>query len=117
MRSPKTQLSDVRSRTRPRPPSRDAEAALSPEEREFLRRAREKFRADVDWFEFETFAFGSRSPLFSRTRSHRDVLASPLYIALKEMWLMLGTRQGHVAEEPTDAARRKATGRRAPNHR
>ncbi|HUP61076.1 MAG TPA: hypothetical protein VNA69_11715 [Thermoanaerobaculia bacterium] len=58
---------------------------LTPEEREFLRHAEKKYRANLNWFEFEHFAFGMRSPLFSRTRSHLDVLGHPLYLAWKEM--------------------------------
>src|SRR6266498_3224697 len=68
--------------------------SLSPEERVFLRQAEQKYRANANWFEFEDFAFGMRSPLFSRHRSHLDVLRHPLYLALKEMWLDLGVRQG-----------------------
>lgn len=70
---------------------------LSPEERNFLREAETKYRSNTNWFEFEDFAFGMRSPLFSRRRSHLDVLRHPLYIALKEMWLDLGVRQGLVS--------------------
>lgn len=79
-------------------------AHLTPEEDAFLGRARKKFEQNADWFDFEDFAFGSRSPLYSRTRSHRDVLTHPLYIALKDMWLELGVRQGKVK----DASGRKA---------
>ena len=82
--------------------------ATRAEEESFLHRARAKFAESADWFEFEEFAFGSRSPLYSKTRSQRDVLTHPLYIALKEMWLELGVRQGRVK----DASGRKARGRR-----
>jgi len=88
---------------------------LTLEEREFLRRARSLFRENIDWLEFEGFAFGTRSPIFSADRSHRDVLQHPLYIALRDMWLELGVRQGRIAAEKgeeTHAARRKASGRR-----
>ena len=81
---------------------------LTPEEETFLARARRKFEDNADWLEFEDFAFGSRSPIFARTRSHREVLTHPLYIALKEMWLALGVRQGKVK----DASGRKTRGRR-----
>ncbi|HUP61067.1 MAG TPA: hypothetical protein VNA69_11670 [Thermoanaerobaculia bacterium] len=82
---------------------------LTPEEREFLRHAEKKHRANLNWFEFEDFAFGMRSPLFSRTRSHLDVLRHPLYLALKEMWLDLGEKQGLVAPSRREEhlARRK----------
>lgn len=81
---------------------------LTSEEAAFFARAKRMFADDADWFEFEDFAFGSRSPLYSKTRSHQDVLKHPLYVALKEMWLELGVRQGRVK----DAAGRKARGRR-----
>src|SRR5207248_11665678 len=85
---------------------------LTSEEREFLRQAERKYRANADWFEFEDFAFGMRSPVFSRNRSHLDVLTNPLYLALKEMWLNLGVRQERVApsraKEENDVARRQA---------
>lgn len=94
----------------------EAHGTLTREETNFLDRARSLFRGNADWLEFEDFAFGPRSPLFSRERSHRDVLAHPLYLALKEMWLELGVRQGRVSvgrnAEGTDAPRRKTRGRR-----
>src|SRR5437868_15122084 len=70
---------------------------LSPEERDFLRQAEKKYRSNANWFEFEDFAFGMKSPLFSSHRSHIDVLRHPLYLALKEMWLDLGVKQGLVS--------------------
>jgi hypothetical protein len=90
-------------------------AGLTPEEQRFLERAREKFRQNADWFEFEDFAFGMRSPLYSAARSHRDVLTSPLYLELTEIWLQLGVRQGRIAPAPgkkTDATRRQTSRRR-----
>jgi len=81
---------------------------LTSDEESFLRHARRKFADNADWFEFEDFAFGSRSPLYAKTRSQQDVLTHPLYVALKDMWLELGVRQGRVK----DASGRKARGRR-----
>src|SRR5687767_221459 len=85
---------------------------LTADERQFLRLAQQKFRANEDWFEFESFAFGMDSPLFTRSRSHLEVLAHPLYLVLKEMWLDLGRKQGHVAtsqeENSKDGSRRQA---------
>lgn len=69
---------------------------MSTDEKSFLHRAQRKFRENADWLEFEEFAFGSRSPLYSKTRSHQDVLQHPLYLALKEMWLDLGVNQGRI---------------------
>jgi hypothetical protein len=84
-------------------------------EQQFLGRAQAKFAEGADWLEFEEFAFGPRSPLFSKTRSQQDVLKHPLYVALREMWLELGLRQGRIAAakegERSDASRRKARGR------
>lgn len=83
---------------------------LTPEEQQFLSRAQAKFADGLDWLEFENFAFGPRSPLFSRTRSQQDVVKHPLYVALRDMWLELGVRQGRIAaarEGKSNAARRK----------
>ena len=93
---------------------RKEESGMSAAEHRFLELARTKFRDNADWFEFEDFAFGSRSPLFSATRSHRDVLTHPLYVELKEMWLRLGVQQGRIAapEAPTSNAKRRQTSRR-----
>lgn len=89
---------------------------LNAEEEKFLDRAQSLFRTNADWLIFEDFAFGPRSPLFSKQRSHRDVLAHPLYRALKEMWLELGVRQGRVSgsqkSEGANGAGRKTRGRR-----
>ena len=91
-------------------------AALTAEERAFLQRAREKFEANIDWFAFEEFAFGMRSPIFAKQRSHPNVVEHPLYTALKSMWLDLGVRQGRVApgtmQKVADAPRRETTRRR-----
>jgi hypothetical protein len=93
---------------------RKEESGISATEQHFLNLARAKFNQNADWFEFEDFAFGSRSPLFSATRSHRDVLTHPLYLELREMWLALGVKQGRIAapEGPTNDAPRRQTSRR-----
>ena len=87
---------------------------LSAAEHDFLREAEKRYRANANWFDFEDFAFGMRSPLFSRQRSHLDVLKHPLYIALREMWLDLGVKQGLVSPSKraeAQHARREAHGR------
>jgi hypothetical protein len=84
---------------------------LSAKERDFLREAEKRYRANTNWFDFEDFAFGMRSPLFSRQRSHLDVLKHPLYIALREMWLELGVKQGLVS--PSKRAEAQHAGRKA----
>ena len=73
--------------------------SMTTEEQVFLDRAQRKYRRNVGWFEFEDFAFGMRSPLFSKTRSHRNVLENPLYIVLRDMWLQLGVQQGFISPE------------------
>jgi len=100
-----------------RQPVQNATDVMNSEERDFLRQAEKKYRANVSWFEFEDFAFGMRSPLFARTRSHLDVLKHPLYVALKEMWLDLGEKQGLVASKQKEkhAERRKSQGRGSAN--
>ena len=72
---------------------------LNEAEQAFLDRARKLFAANTDWFEFEGFAFGMRSPVFAKTRSHKKVVESPLYIALRDMWLQLGVQQGMVRDD------------------
>jgi len=86
--------------------------ALTDDERAFYHLALKRYRADADWLAFEDLAFGMRSPIYQRQRSHLDVLQHPLYIALREMWLDLGVKQGMIApskkKEKGDAPRRSA---------
>ena len=70
---------------------------LTDDERGFYRLALKRYRADAEWLAFEEFAFGMRSPIYQRQRSHLDILQHPLYIALREMWLDLGVKQGMIA--------------------
>ena len=88
---------------------------LNERERRFLELARKYYDANMDWLEFESFAFGMRSPLFAKDRSHRKIVEHPLYVVLKEMWLDLGVRQGKVApdqpDEVADAPRGETPGR------
>lgn len=72
---------------------------LNEREQAFLAVTRRMFAENTDWFEFESFAFGMQSPVFSKTRSHKNVLQNPLYIALRDMWIELGIRQGRVAAD------------------
>lgn len=94
----------------------DGLSTLNADETAFLARARANVRKNMDWLAFEEFAFGMQSPLFAKTRSHKDVRENPLYLALRDMWLDLGVRQGYIAnpqkEQAPDATGRKATGRR-----
>lgn len=68
---------------------------LNEVEKQFLEAARRLFEKN-------------RSPLFKKTRSHKNILEHPLYIALTDMWLELGVRQGKAA----DAERGSETGSR-----
>jgi hypothetical protein len=73
---------------------------LNDDEQKFYRAARQRFDDGVPWFDFDDFAFGSGSPLYRGRASHHEVLQHPLYIALKDMWLELGVRQGRIRTEP-----------------
>ena len=70
---------------------------LTPEEKRFYRQARKRFQEQTSWLAFDEFAFGMRSPIYHRQRSHIPVLKSPLYSALKDMSLQLGVQQGLIA--------------------
>lgn len=70
---------------------------LTPEEKKFYRQALKRFQENTSWLAFDEFAFGMGSPIYSRQRSHIDVLKSALYLALKDMSLQLGVQQGLVA--------------------
>ena len=72
-------------------------SGLSAEKKKLYQQAREKFQDNTNWLAFDEFAFGKRSPIYSRESSHLDVLNDPLYRALKAMWLQLGMRQGMIA--------------------
>jgi hypothetical protein len=71
--------------------------SLTPEEKKFYRQALKRFQENTSWLAFDEFAFGMRSPIYSRQRSHIDVLKSALYLALKDMSLQLGVQQGLIA--------------------
>jgi hypothetical protein len=73
--------------------------SLNQKEQAFLKAAKRLFNENVDWFEFESFAFGMHSPVFAKSRSHSKVVESPLYLALRDMWLELGVRQGKVRDD------------------
>jgi hypothetical protein len=69
---------------------------LTAEEKKFYRQAIKRFRENTNWFSFDEFAFGMRSPIYNRRRSHIEVLESALYLALKDMSLQLGVQQGLI---------------------
>lgn len=70
---------------------------LTSEEKKFYRQALKRFQENTSWLAFDEFAFGMGSPIYSRQRSHIDVLQSALYLALKDMSLQLGVQQGLIA--------------------
>ena len=69
---------------------------LTAEEKKFYRQTIKRFRENTNWFSFDEFAFGMRSPIYHGRRSHIDVLESALYLALKDMSLQLGVQQGLI---------------------
>ncbi|HEY0159419.1 MAG TPA: hypothetical protein VGF28_19185 [Thermoanaerobaculia bacterium] len=71
---------------------------LDEERQQFFATARAKLRNNVSWFDFESFAFGANSPIYRGVTSRRDVLRDPLYLALKDIWLRLGVKQGLVRD-------------------
>jgi hypothetical protein len=70
---------------------------LTPEEKKFYKQALRKFQENTDWFSFDEFAFGMRSPIYKGKKSHVDVLNSGLYLVLKDISLQLGVQQGLIA--------------------
>ena len=70
---------------------------LTSEEKRFYMRALKRFQENAAWLAFDEFAFGMRSPIYTRKTSHIDVLKSPLYLALKDMSLQLGVQQGLIS--------------------
>ncbi len=68
---------------------------LTPEEKRFYRQARQRFQEQASWLAFDEFAFGMRSPIYHRQRSHIPVLKSPLY---RFMCSLGSTRTRHWKE-------------------
>jgi hypothetical protein len=66
------------------------------EGKSFFTQALQKFQANVNWLDFEEWAFGKNSPLYKGERSHHTVLKKPLYLALKDLSLRLGKQQGKI---------------------
>jgi len=69
---------------------------LTADEKKFYQQAIKRFRENTFWWSFDEFAFGTRSPIYNRRRTHIDVLENPLYLVLTDMWLQLGVQQGKV---------------------
>ena len=72
--------------------------SLKETERRLYSRALKEFQKNVNWLEFDRFVLGRHSALYNGKRSHLEVLKHPLYLALKDMWLQLGIRQGMIAK-------------------
>jgi len=92
------------------------------ERKRFYQSAVEMLDRNVDWIDFENFAFSFGSPIFKASYDRQDVLSDPLFIVLKDMWLRLGIRQGMVApskEKPTRGKARESrqAGSHIPAHR
>ena len=89
---------------------------LDSERKRFYQSAVEKFDHNVDWLEFEEFAFSFSSPVFKASRNRHEVLSDPLYIVLKDLWLRLGIRQGMVAPSKETVSANTREGRKANPH-
>ncbi|MEK7560211.1 MAG: hypothetical protein AAB522_02840 [Patescibacteria group bacterium] len=72
---------------------------LSEEEKAFLNGALARFQKNVHWGAFENFAFGPQSPIYARRRTFGQLTKDPLYLALQDMWLELGIKQGEVTND------------------
>lgn len=97
-------------------------ANLDTERKRFYRSAIEMLDRNVDWLDFENFAFSFGSPVFKASHDRQNVLTDPLFIVLKDIWLRLGIRQGMVApskERPTRGKARESrqAGSHIPAHR
>ena len=76
--------------------------SLSESEKKFYAAARKRFQENVDWIEFQNFAFGIESPIYAGNRSHLEVKSNPLFQALLDMALQLGIQQGMVAQHKVE---------------
>jgi hypothetical protein len=87
--------------------------------RRFYQSAIEMLDRNVDWLEFEAFAFSFGSPVFKSSKDRQEVLTDPLFLVLKDIWLRLGIRQGMVApsKERPRAKESRQAGSHIPAHR
>lgn len=96
--------------------------SLDADQKDFYQSAIEQLDANVDWIDFENFAFSFGSPVFKLSRDRQEVLTDPLFLVLKDIWLRLGIRQGMVAPSKEKLTRGKAresrqAGSHSPAHR
>jgi hypothetical protein len=90
---------------------------LDTERKRFYQSAIEMFDRNVDWLDFEGFAFSFGSPIFKASHDRQEVLNDPLFLVLKDIWLRLGIRQGMVAPSKEKRTRGKAReSRQAGSH-
>ncbi|HEY4642953.1 MAG TPA: hypothetical protein VII75_16560, partial [Thermoanaerobaculia bacterium] len=90
---------------------------LDADRKRFYHLAIEQLHANVDWLEFEGFAFSFGSPIFKASHDRQEVLTDPLFLVLKDIWLRLGIRQGMVAPSKEIPTRGKAReSRQAGSH-
>jgi hypothetical protein len=82
-------------------------SGLDADRKRFYHSAIEQLDANVDWLEFEGFAFSFGSPIFKASHDRKEVLTDPLFLVLKDIWLRLGIQQGMVA--PSKETRAKET--------
>jgi len=66
-------------------------------DRDFYRLALRLFKENARWTSFNELILGMQSPLYRRDRPRRDFRSDPLYLALKDMSIQLGIRQGMIA--------------------
>jgi hypothetical protein len=88
---------------------------LDADRKNFYQLAIEQLDANVDWLEFESFAFSFGSPIFKAAYDRQEVLSDPLFLVLKDIWLRLGIRQGMVAPSKENSASAKKS-RQAGSH-
>jgi len=87
---------------------RSLATTLSERQARFYRQAVDRFAAKMNWTDFDDFAFGRDSPLYEGVRLKQDVLHTPLYLELRDMWIKLGVEQGYVAPPERKGARRRS---------
>lgn len=70
--------------------------SLTAEEHRLYRRAIGYFESGMNWLSFDEFAFGAASPIYKGKKKPQEVIAHPLFLALKDMSIELGIRQGQI---------------------
>ena len=82
--------------------------SLPEDQARFYRNAMRYYRRKPDWWGFHEFAFGPYSLMYEMIKGRKKAIGTPMYEALKAMWLQLGVEQGEVGtDKPKHASRRK----------